>query len=89
MGSISIWHWLIVLVIVALLFGTSRLRSIGEDVGGAVRSFRKAMREDGNPDAGAECQPGNGKPSDPSAVTSTIDPAATGQGTRVMQHPVD
>jgi sec-independent protein translocase protein TatA len=82
MGGFSIWHWLIVLVIVALLFGTSRLRTIGEDVGGAVKSFRKAMREDDNPAAGAEPRPGIEKPADPSVIASTIDPAASGERER-------
>ena len=45
MGGLSIWHWLIVLVIVALVFGTKRLRNIGGDVGAAIRSFRKGMQE--------------------------------------------
>lgn len=45
MGSFSIWHWLIVLAIVALVFGTKRLRNIGEDVGAAIKSFRKGMQE--------------------------------------------
>ena len=44
MGSFSIWHWLIVLVIVVLIFGTKKLRNIGSDVGGAVKSFKDAMR---------------------------------------------
>jgi sec-independent protein translocase protein TatA len=45
MGGLSIWHWLIVLVIVALVFGTKRLRNIGEDVGAAIKSFRKGMQD--------------------------------------------
>lgn len=45
MGSWSIWHWLVVLAIVALVFGTKRLRNIGEDVGAAIRSFRKGMAD--------------------------------------------
>ena len=45
MGSFSIWHWLIVLVIVALVFGTKKLRNIGGDVGGAVKSFKEAVNE--------------------------------------------
>jgi sec-independent protein translocase protein TatA len=45
MGSFSIWHWLIVLVIVALVFGTKKLRNIGEDMGSAIKSFRKGMQE--------------------------------------------
>lgn len=44
MGSWSIGHWLIVLVIVALIFGTKKLRNIGEDVGSAVKSFRKGLQ---------------------------------------------
>lgn len=45
MGSFSIWHWLIVLVIVMLVFGTKKLRNIGEDLGGAVKGFKEGMRE--------------------------------------------
>jgi len=45
MGGFSIWHWLVVLVIVALVFGTKRLRNIGEDVGTAISGFRKGMTE--------------------------------------------
>lgn len=47
MGSFSIWHWLIVLVIVMLVFGTKKLRNIGTDLGGAVRGFKSGMREGG------------------------------------------
>jgi sec-independent protein translocase protein TatA len=45
MGSFSIWHWLIVLVIVMLIFGTKKLRNMGTDLGGAVRGFKDGMRE--------------------------------------------
>ena len=45
MGSLSIWHWLIVLVIVMLVFGTKKLRNIGEDLGGAVKGFKQGMKE--------------------------------------------
>ncbi|OXR50205.1 MULTISPECIES: Sec-independent protein translocase subunit TatA [unclassified Pusillimonas] len=45
MGSFSIWHWLIVLVIVALVFGTKKLRNMGEDLGGAVKGFKKGMAD--------------------------------------------
>ena len=45
MGSLSIWHWLIVLLIAVLIFGTKRLSSIGTDLGSAVKGFRKAMSE--------------------------------------------
>ena len=47
MGSFSIWHWLIVLVIVMLVFGTKKLRNMGTDLGGAVRGFKEGMREGG------------------------------------------
>ena len=49
MGSFSIWHWLIVLVIVILVFGTKKLKNIGSDVGGAVKNFKDAMKEEGTP----------------------------------------
>lgn len=45
MGSFSIWHWLIVLVIVVLVFGTKKLRNVGSDVGGAVKNFKDAMND--------------------------------------------
>jgi sec-independent protein translocase protein TatA len=45
MGSLSIWHWLVVLLIVVLVFGTKKLRNIGEDLGGAVKGFRQGMQE--------------------------------------------
>ena len=44
MGSFSIWHWLIVLLIVLLVFGTKKLRNIGEDLGGAVKGFKEGMK---------------------------------------------
>jgi sec-independent protein translocase protein TatA len=44
MGSFSIWHWLIVLVIVMLVFGTKKLRNIGSDLGGAVKGFKDGMK---------------------------------------------
>lgn len=48
MGSFSIWHWLIVLVIVLLVFGTKKLRNMGGDLGGAVKNFKDAMAEEKN-----------------------------------------
>ena len=44
MGSFSIWHWIIVLVIVMLVFGTKKLRNIGTDLGGAVKGFKDGMK---------------------------------------------
>jgi sec-independent protein translocase protein TatA len=45
MGGLSLWHWLIVLLVVVLVFGTKKLRNIGSDVGGAVNEFKKAMKD--------------------------------------------
>ncbi|ALS59384.1 MULTISPECIES: Sec-independent protein translocase subunit TatA [Pandoraea] len=45
MGSLSIWHWLIVLVIVMMVFGTKKLRNMGSDLGGAVKGFKDGMKE--------------------------------------------
>lgn len=45
MGSFSIWHWIIVLVIVVLVFGTKKLRNVGKDLGGAVHDFKKGLNE--------------------------------------------
>jgi sec-independent protein translocase protein TatA len=45
MGGFSIWHWLILLVIVALVFGTKRLRNIGDDLGQAIKGFKKGLAE--------------------------------------------
>lgn len=53
MGSFSIWHWLVVLVIVLLVFGTKKLRNIGSDLGGAVRGFKDGMKgEEGKSSSG-------------------------------------
>jgi len=45
MGSFSIWHWLIVLAIILLVFGTKKLRNVGSDLGGAVKGFKEGMKE--------------------------------------------
>jgi sec-independent protein translocase protein TatA len=46
MGGFSIWHWLIVLAIVLLIFGTKKLRNIGSDLGGAVKNFKDAVKDE-------------------------------------------
>jgi len=46
MGSLSIWHWLIVLLVVVLIFGTKKLRNIGSDLGGAVKGFKEGMKSE-------------------------------------------
>jgi sec-independent protein translocase protein TatA len=46
MGSFSIWHWLIVLLVVILIFGTKKLRNMGSDLGGAMKGFKEGMRSE-------------------------------------------
>ena len=46
MGSFSIWHWLIVLAIIVLIFGTKKLRNLGTDLGGAVKGFKDGMKSE-------------------------------------------
>lgn len=56
-GGISIWQLLIILAIVIMLFGTKRLRTLGSDLGSAVKGFRKSMTDDGEtakPDDGTQ-----------------------------------
>ena len=50
MGSFSIWHWLIVLLIIVLIFGTKKLKNIGSDLGGAVKGFKEGVRDGSAPD---------------------------------------
>ena len=47
MGAFSIWHWLIVLLVVVLIFGTKKLRNMGTDLGGAVKGFKEGMKSEG------------------------------------------
>ena len=49
MGSFSIWHWLVVLAVVVLVFGTKKLRNVGGDLGSAIKSFRKGMQDEDAP----------------------------------------
>jgi sec-independent protein translocase protein TatA len=53
MGSFSIWHWLIVLLIVVMVFGTKKLKNLGGDLGGAVKGFKDGMK-DGSADPAAD-----------------------------------
>ena len=50
MGSFSIWHWLIVLLVVVLIFGTKKLRNLGTDLGGAVKGFKDGMKSEEDKD---------------------------------------
>lgn len=56
MGTLSIWHWLIVLAIVVLVFGTKKLRNLGGDLGSAIKNFKGAMAE-GEASASNKSQP--------------------------------
>jgi sec-independent protein translocase protein TatA len=57
MGSFSIWHWLIVLLVIILVFGTSKLKNIGKDLGGAIKGFKEGMKEGTDEVAKAPDQP--------------------------------
>jgi len=57
MGGLSIWHWLIVLVIVLLIFGTSRLKNVGGDLGKAINEFKKSMSGDDSSKPEASLKP--------------------------------
>lgn len=50
MGSFSIWHWAIVLVIILLIFGTKKLRGAGQDMGEAVKAFKREVANESNPE---------------------------------------
>jgi sec-independent protein translocase protein TatA len=65
MGSFSIWHWLIVLLVVVLIFGTKKLKNIGADLGGAVKGFKEGVK--GANDMADASTPG----SPPQQVTAT------------------
>ncbi len=68
MGGISIWQLLIILAIVIMLFGTKRLRTLGSDMGSAVKGFRKSMSDDSE-----AAEPSDGAESDETADTATKD----------------
>ena len=57
MGSFSIWHWLIVLLIVVMVFGTKKLKNMGSDLGGAVKGFKDGMKDGSSPDTSAATPP--------------------------------
>jgi sec-independent protein translocase protein TatA len=65
MGSFSIWHWLIVLLVVVLIFGTKKLKNIGADLGGAVKGFK-----DGVKDGASSASAGEGNTTPPQQVSN-------------------
>lgn len=52
MGTFSIWHWLVVLLVVLLIFGTKKLRNMGSDLGGAVKGFKEAVKKESVDESG-------------------------------------
>ena len=70
MGSFSIWHWMIVLLIVVLVFGTKKLKNIGSDLGGAVKGFKDGVR-DGS--ANAPTDPNQQVTANKTADANTVD----------------
>jgi sec-independent protein translocase protein TatA len=75
MGGLSLWHWLIVLVIVVLVFGTKRLKNVGQDLGEAVKGFKKGMHEDDDkPAAPPQALPPASPPQDAAATPTATRP---------------
>ena len=71
MGSFSIWHWLIVLAVVLLIFGTKKLKNVGSDLGAAVKGFKDGVRDGGtsaDAAAGAPAQQVTANKADPNTV---------------------
>jgi sec-independent protein translocase protein TatA len=68
MGSLSIWHWLIVLVIVVMVFGTKKLKNVGSDLGSAVKGFKDGMKDGGTPEASAQVTDASSKATDANTV---------------------
>ena len=80
MGSFSIWHWLVVLVVVLLLFGSGKISGLMGDVAKGIKSFKANIKEDEKPaDAAmtAESAPPAGTITGPQAAATTAQPAAT------------
>lgn len=75
MGSFSIWHWLVVLLIVVLVFGTKKLKNIGGDLGGAVKGFKDGMKDGSTSTADTPVPPAGQVSSSqaPAADKTTID----------------
>jgi sec-independent protein translocase protein TatA len=82
MGAMSIWHWLIVLVIIMLIFGTKKLKNIGSDLGGAVKGFKDGMKE-GADKAAADPQQPAAPTAGPTQPAQQVPPA------QVAAHTID
>ena len=73
MGTFSIWHWLIVLVIVVLVFGTKKLKNIGADLGGAVKGFKDGVKDGGASAADASVAPAQVSAAQKAVDANTVD----------------
>ena len=71
MGSLSIWHWLIVLLVVVLIFGTKKLRNLGTDLGSAVKGFKDGMKSEEATGPKSEIPPSAGQTIDGEARKET------------------
>ena len=71
MGSFSIWHWLIVLLIVVMVFGTKKLKNMGSDLGGAVKGFKDGMTDGGT------------KPEEPAPAAGQVAASASTEKTTI------
>lgn len=80
MGSFSIWHWLIVLLIVVMVFGTKKLKNIGSDLGGAVKGFKDGMKDGTAPADAAAGTTTAQVAQDKTAEKTTIDVEAKTKG---------
>jgi sec-independent protein translocase protein TatA len=73
MGTFSIWHWLIVLLIVVMVFGTKKLKNIGSDLGGAVKGFKDGIKEGGQNPADPTAPPASQVTQEARADKNAID----------------
>jgi sec-independent protein translocase protein TatA len=73
MGSLSIWHWLIVLLVVVMVFGTKKLKNVGSDLGAAVKGFKDGMKDGADAPAAAPVPPSQQVTSHAAADANTVD----------------
>lgn len=71
MGSFSIWHWLIVLLIVVMVFGTKKLKNMGSDLGGAVKGFKDGMKDGASDSPAPSAAPAPGQVANSQAADKT------------------
>ncbi len=77
MGSLSIWHWVIVLLVVVMIFGTKKLKNMGSDLGGAVKGFKDGMKE------------GGATPEEKAAAAAAVPPSQVTSGVNADKTTID